>query len=65
MTAHDLWHVVVLVATLLAAGSLVVVALAPLVFDTPPRGLVRARPIVLALTLLAALVLLAEWLLIH
>lgn len=65
MRAHELWHVVVLTATLLGAGGLVIVALAPLVFETPPQGLLRARPVVLALAVLAALVLLVEWLVIH
>lgn len=65
MGAHELWHIVVLTATLLGAGGVVIVALAPLVFETPPPGLVRARPVLLFLTLLAALVLLVEWLLIH
>lgn len=62
---HEVWHVVVLAATLLATGGLVILALAPLVFEAPPPGLMRARPIVLALATLAVLVLLAEWLLIH
>jgi hypothetical protein len=62
---HEVWHVVVLTATLLGTGGLVIVALAPLVFESPPPGLRGARPVVLALALLAAVVLLVEWLLIH
>lgn len=65
MDVHEVWHVVVLAATLLAAGGLVILALAPLVFEAPPPGLMRARPVVFALAVFAALVLLVEWLLIH
>jgi len=63
--AHDVWHVVVLVATLLGATGLALVLLAPVLFEEPPPGLIRARPIVLALVGGAGLLLLVEWLGVH
>ena len=65
MSAHQTWHVVMLAATLFAAAGLVIVVLAPLVFDSPPPGLARARPAALALAGLAAVLLVAEWTGVH
>lgn len=62
---HQIWHVTVLAVALLGGAAVAVVALAPLVFDTPPEGFVRARPFLLGLGALAALLLAAEWLGIH
>jgi hypothetical protein len=58
---HEVWHVVVLVSSLFGAAAVAVVVLAPAVFETPPEGLVRARPYLLGLGGLAALLLVAEW----
>lgn len=65
MDLHDLWHVVLLGAALLAAGGISILLLAPLVFDSPPAGLIKARPLVLVVVGIAGLVLLSEWLLVH
>ena len=59
------WDVAVLVTTLLALAGVAIVALAPFLFEAPPRGLVRARPIVFALVGLAGALLLVEWLVVH
>ena len=65
MSSHELWHVAVLSTTLLAAAGVGVLALAPLVFDSPPHGLRRSRPIVLGLVGVAAALLILEWLGVH
>ena len=65
MSGHEIWHVVVLASTLFAAAGLAIVLLAPLVFESPPPGLTRARPLVLGLVVAAALLLAAEWLGVH
>jgi hypothetical protein len=62
---HELWHIAVLASTLFAAAGLALVLLVPLVFDPPPPGLMGARPLVLALAGLAALLLVVEWTAIH
>lgn len=55
----DLWGALVLVLTLGTAGAVILVVLAPLLFESPPPGLVRARrPVaVLAVATLVLLVL--------
>ncbi|MQB00003.1 MAG: hypothetical protein GEU78_06870 [Actinobacteria bacterium] len=65
MQAHQLWHLVVLGVTLLAAAALAILVLAPLVFDGTPPDLARRRPLLLGLIALAALLLAAEWLFAH
>lgn len=65
MDLHELWHIVVLAATLLAGAGLAIVLLAPLVFEPPPPGLAKARPLVLVLVGAAGLVFLVEWLVLH
>ena len=65
MSSHELWHITVLTVTLLAAGSLGIVWLAPLVFDEIPAGLKRARPFAFGLGLFALGLLIAEWLGVH
>jgi hypothetical protein len=65
LRAHELWHVVVLVSALLGAGGAVLLALSSVVFDTPPPGLSKARPLVIALIACAAAIVLAEWLIVH
>jgi hypothetical protein len=63
--AHELWHVLVLGSTLLGAAGAVILALAPVVFESPPPGLVAGRPVVLALIVVAVGVALAEWFVVH
>ncbi len=65
MQAHEIWHVVVLVSTLLGAAALVLLLLAPLVFDEPPRTLARMRVPLLVALFGAGALLLVEWLGIH
>ncbi len=60
-----MWHAVLLVLTLFGVASLAILALAPLVFDEPPASLARARPLLTAVALVAALGLLLEWKVIH
>lgn len=62
---HELWHVAVLAAALFGGAAVALVLLAPLVFDAPPEGFVRARPYLLGLGAFAALLLVAEWLGVH
>lgn len=62
---HEVWHVTVLAASLFGGAAVAVVALAPLVFDVPPEGLVRARPYLLGMGAFAGLLLVAEWLGVH
>ena len=65
MSWHEIWHVTVLVVTLVAGAALVIVLLAPLVLDSPTPGLLRARRWAFAFAALAALLLGVEWLGIH
>ncbi|HEX2294521.1 MAG TPA: hypothetical protein VHN37_04355 [Actinomycetota bacterium] len=62
---HEIWHVAVLAASLLGGAAVAVVVLAPLVFEPPPEGLARARPYLLGLGGVAAVLLAAEWLGVH
>ncbi len=62
---HQVWHVSVLAVSLFGAAAVAVVLLAPIVFDSPPEGLVRARRYLLALGGLAVLLLAVEWLGVH
>ena len=62
---HQVWHVSVLAVSLFGAAAVALVLLAPIVFDSPPEGFVRARPYLLALGGLAALLLAVEWLGVH
>jgi hypothetical protein len=63
--SHEVWHVAVLASTLLGAAGAGLLVLAPLLFEETPRGLARSRPIVIGLVLLAAVVLILEWLAVH
>ena len=65
MSAHELWHVVVLASTLFGGAGALILLVVPLVFESPPEGLARARPLVLGLILLAVVVFLGEWLVVH
>ena len=60
-----MWHVVVLASTLLGAAGGGLLVLSPLLFEETPAGLARARPLVVGLVVLAAIVLLLEWLAVH
>jgi hypothetical protein len=62
---HDLWHLAVLGSTLMGAAGLAILVLAPLVFEEPPPGLQRAKPLIAGLVLVAAVLLGAEWLGVH
>ena len=65
MSGHELWHITVLSVTLLAAASLGIVLLAPLVFGSMPDGVKKARPVAYTLVLIAIALLVAEWLGVH
>ena len=65
MGGHEVWHLLVLGSTLLAAAAGVILVLAPLVFDGTPPELARRRPLLLGLIGVAALLLVGEWLLAH
>ena len=56
---------IVLSSTLLGAAAVGLLVLAPLLFEETPKGLARARPLVVGLVLLAAIVLILEWLAVH
>jgi hypothetical protein len=63
--AHKVWHVAILASSLVALAGVAIVSLAPLVFESPPPGLVRARPVILALAALAVALLVVEWGVLH
>ena len=65
MESHEVWHLIVLGSTLMGAAGLAILLLAPLVFEEPPPGLRRARPLIAGLVALAAILLAAEWLGVH
>lgn len=54
-----------LVSALLGAAAAVVVAAVPLIFESPPPGLRRIRPLVLGLVGLSIALVLVEWLWVH
>jgi hypothetical protein len=62
---HEIWHVVVLATTLFGVAGALLLGLATLVFDSPPRGLLRVRPLLVALVAIAAVVFAVEWLVVH
>lgn len=62
---HEVWHVTVLATSLFGGAAVALVLLAPLVFDAAPEGFVRARPYLLGLGGLAAILLALEWLAVH
>jgi hypothetical protein len=65
MSWHEVWHVIVLGATLLGAGAGLIYLLGPVVFEGFPEGMRRGRPWVLALVALAVVLVAIEWLLVH
>ena len=62
---HALWHVFVLAAALLAAAGVLILLLGPLIFPAPQQGPRRGRLVAWALVGLGALVVVAEWQLVH
>jgi hypothetical protein len=62
---HEVWHVVVLATTLFGAAGALLLGLTSLVFDSPPPGLQRARPLLVALVGVAVVVFALEWLVVH
>lgn len=65
MSWHEVWHVLVLGSTLLGTAGGVILLLGSFVFDPYPVGLRRARPLVVALVVLALALLGIEWLVVH
>lgn len=65
MEGHDWWHLVVLGSTLLGAGGLLVLLLAPVVFDEPLPGLERVKPFIVGLVAFSAILFAVEWLGVH
>lgn len=65
MRIHEIWHVAVLASTLLGAAGIGLLVLAPLLFEETPRGLAKARPLVIGLVVVAAIVLVLEWVAVH
>jgi hypothetical protein len=62
---HEVWHIMVLAATLFAAAGAAILLLAPLVFDTPPEGIAKYRPALLAATGAAIVLVILEWTVVH
>jgi hypothetical protein len=62
---HELWHIGVLTFALFGAASAAILTLAPLVFDRPPEGLARWRPMMIAAIVLAVGFVAGEWLIVH
>ena len=65
MQFHQLWHIVLLAATLFAAAGAAILLLSPLVFDRPPPGLVKYRPTIVTLIVVTGAMLVVEWLVVH
>lgn len=65
VTIHDLWHIAVLLTTLLAAAGIGVLLLAPLLFDEPPKGLAENRRYIWGLVVVAGVLLVVEWQAVH
>lgn len=65
MSVHEVWHVVVLASALFGAAGVMILVLTPLLFESPPPGLARARPLVLGLIVAAAVLVAVEWLGVH
>ena len=65
MSWHEVWHVLVLASTLVGAASAAILLLAPIVFETYPASLRRARPLVIGLIVLGLVLLIVEWRIVH
>lgn len=64
-TGETLWHVFLLVVTLGAVAAGAILLVVPLAFDSPPEGLIRARPWLVGLIGLTAVLYLLEWQVLH
>ncbi len=64
MPGHELWHVTVLAVTLFGGAGLVIVLLAPLIFEVGD-DFARWRHGLLAIFGVAAALLVLEWLVVH
>jgi hypothetical protein len=62
---HEVWHVAVLASALFGLAAVALLMLSALVFEEPPPGLQRARPLLIALITCAAVVVALEWTLVH
>jgi hypothetical protein len=62
---HEVWHIAVLGSTLFGAAGAAILGLSGLVFEEPPPGLARARPLLIGLIALASLLVTWEWLVVH
>ena len=65
MSGHEAWHVVLLAFSLAAMAGILVIVMAPLLFETQPRGMARAKPFVVGLAAVAGLLYLWEWVVTH
>jgi hypothetical protein len=65
VSGHEIWHVAVLASTLFGAAGLLILVLAPLLFESPPPGLTRARPVVVGLIAVSVVLVAVEWLGVH
>jgi hypothetical protein len=65
MSWHEVWHVLVLASTLVGAASAAILLLAPVVFETYPESLRRARALLIALSVLGLVLLVVEWQIVH
>ena len=64
-TGETVWHIFLLVMTLSAIAAGVILLLVPLAFESPPRGLARARPWLVGLIALTMGLYLLEWRVLH
>jgi hypothetical protein len=62
---HELWHVLVLGSTVFGVAGAALLVLAPLLFETTPPGLDRARALILGLLAFAGGLFLVEWFIVH
>lgn len=62
---HEVWHIIILAATLFAAAGAAILLLAPLVFDRPPAGMVKYRPALVVAIGAAIVLVILEWTVVH
>ena len=62
---EEIWGAFVLVLTLSSAGLVALLVLAPLIFETPPPGLVKARRGIVVLVGLTVVLLVLEYVVFH
>jgi hypothetical protein len=63
--SETVWHVFLLVMTLASIAAGMILVLVPLAFDSPPAGLLRARPWLLALIASTLVLYALEWRVLH